>query len=535
MDNSLNLYVKRFFSGTLLSRISGMGRDVTMAFAFGDHPSVAAFMVAFRLSNLFRRLLGEGPLQSAFIPHFEGLRVQDPAKASYFFRKLVLLMTFLLLFITGLSEGALYAVSYLDLSEGSREIVSLTAWLLPGLVFICLYGLNISLLNCYDSFFIPSFAPFISNMIWIVAAFCLRHYHPSLAMRDLAIWVVVGFMGQWLITLPLTLKCVAATWKEWLGIKIPPEVIGLAKSFSLGAIGVGAMQINAFADSCFARYADIRGPIYLWYSIRLEQLALAIFGITCVTTITPRLSRAIKTLSLEMAQELFSLSYQRIMVIMIPCTFAIFALGLPAVNLIYGRGSFSAEAVYKTTSCLCAYGLGLVPSTLILLYSAIFYAKEQFRIPMWIALFTVVASLFLNFVFIFILDFGVISTALATSFTAWVNSLILSKMVRRMAWQSHYSFARVGGVLFASLFASCAVIAIDYFFFQGDIWKLVLQEPQNLQRSMGSQLLCFFSQFALFTSTFLLYAQITKNGDILEFVQQLFLRKKSLPTATAEG
>jgi putative peptidoglycan lipid II flippase len=68
-EKSLALYVRRFFSGTLLSRVSGMVRDLTMAFAFGDHPSVAAFMVAFRLSNLFRRR----PFQSAFIPHFEGL------------------------------------------------------------------------------------------------------------------------------------------------------------------------------------------------------------------------------------------------------------------------------------------------------------------------------------------------------------------------------------------------------------------------------------------------------------------------------
>ncbi len=95
-EKSLAVYVRRFFSGTLLSRISGMVRDLTMAFAFGDHPSVAAFMVAFRLSNLFRRLLGEGPFQSAFIPHFEGLRVEDPAKATFFFRKLSLLIVLLL-------------------------------------------------------------------------------------------------------------------------------------------------------------------------------------------------------------------------------------------------------------------------------------------------------------------------------------------------------------------------------------------------------------------------------------------------------
>ena len=100
MEKKFSIYTKRFFSGTLLSRISGLGRDLSMAFAFGDHPSVAAFMVAFRLSNLFRRLLGEGPLQSAFIPHFEGLRSQDSSQATFFFRKLITLITILILGIT---------------------------------------------------------------------------------------------------------------------------------------------------------------------------------------------------------------------------------------------------------------------------------------------------------------------------------------------------------------------------------------------------------------------------------------------------
>lgn len=82
---TLSLYVKRFFSGVMLSRISGLGRDLSMAFAFGDHPSVAAFMIAFRLSNLLRRLVAEGPFQSTFIPYFEQLRVQNNSKAVFFF------------------------------------------------------------------------------------------------------------------------------------------------------------------------------------------------------------------------------------------------------------------------------------------------------------------------------------------------------------------------------------------------------------------------------------------------------------------
>lgn len=82
---SLALHSRRVFSGLLLSRVSGFGRDLTMALAFGDHPSVAAFMVAFRFSNLLRRLVAEGPIQVAFIPHFEELRLKDHSRALFFF------------------------------------------------------------------------------------------------------------------------------------------------------------------------------------------------------------------------------------------------------------------------------------------------------------------------------------------------------------------------------------------------------------------------------------------------------------------
>lgn len=124
--------MKRFFSGTLLSRISGLGRDLAMAFAFGDHPSVAAFIVAFRFSNLLRRLLGEGPFQSAFIPYFQGMRLQSQERALVFFRQLSFLILSLLVLITLFLEGGIFTfLSFSSLSEEGRELMHLTGWLFP--------------------------------------------------------------------------------------------------------------------------------------------------------------------------------------------------------------------------------------------------------------------------------------------------------------------------------------------------------------------------------------------------------------------
>ncbi len=426
-------HLKKFFSGTLLSRISGLGRDLVMAISFGDLPQVAAFMVAFRFSNLLRRLLGEGPFQSAFIPQFEEIRSKNPSASYHFFRQLTFLISLLLIGITVLGEIGLHALNPF-LNPDNQEIASLTAYLLPGLLFICLYGLNLSILNCHDRFFLPSFAPFVCNLIWIAAAYLLRHQDPNLAMRLLSIWVAVGFFAQWLLTLPSTLALVKGSWKEWTTFCIPKEVKQLIQSFAYGAIGVGAVQINALCDSLFARHASLSGPVYLWYSIRLQQLAFALFGIACVSTIVPRLSRAIKQANLIDASKAFNLSYNRIIGIMLPCALAIFVLGLPAVNLIYGRGAFSEFAVIETTLCLFAYGLGLLPATLVILYSSLSFAKGDFRTPTLISLFAILLNLGLNALFIFGFQWGSVSTALATSLSAFANFFILKRQAHQRGW-----------------------------------------------------------------------------------------------------
>ncbi len=140
---SIRRSASRFFSGTLLSRVSGMLRDMSMAYAFGMQPAIAAFMLAFRLSHLFRRLFGEGALQSAFIPEFEALRHKDSQSAFTFFRDLAFGLTlFLTVLITILCLGLGAALQWIVLSDDNYEVIFLTLLMLPSLLFICLFGIN---------------------------------------------------------------------------------------------------------------------------------------------------------------------------------------------------------------------------------------------------------------------------------------------------------------------------------------------------------------------------------------------------------
>ena len=221
----------------------------------------------------------------------------------------------------------------------------------------------------------------------------------------------------------------------------------LAKAFSLGALGVGAVQINSFLDAIFARYAHISGPVYLWYANRFQQLALAIFGIAAVSTLVPVLSRAIKKGDEERGKEIFSFGCRRVLILMVPMTFAICILGFSAIDLVFGRGSFSIYATEQTAWCLSAYSLGLVPATLVMYYAAVLYAKGNFRTATLFSVMTVGINLGLNSLFIFGMGFGPISTAMATSIGAWCNFIALKRAIK---WKMGMGWKELSGVILGS-------------------------------------------------------------------------------------
>lgn len=183
-----------FLSGTLLSRMTGLGRDMTMAFCFGSNPAIAAFMVAFRFANLIRRLFGEGPLPSGFIPHFEQIRSHSAAKGAEFFRDLFFSLAVFLLGLIGLAEVGVIALwKWGNLTPDNAQILYLTLFMLPGVLFICLFGLSSGLLQCERKFFLTGFAPAAFNIVWMIAAWMQRGKEPSFAAVALSGAIVIAY------------------------------------------------------------------------------------------------------------------------------------------------------------------------------------------------------------------------------------------------------------------------------------------------------------------------------------------------------
>lgn len=410
--NSVVRSAKSFFAGTLLSRFSGLFRDIAMAMSFGSSPEIASFFVAYRLANLFRRLLGEGNLNAAFVPHYSEMQERAP----YFYRDVLFSMAVLLLVGVLMIEGLLFALAPF-VSSDWVETLHLVMWMVPGLFFICLFGLNSALLQCHKKFFLPAVAPVAFNLIWIGSALWATD------VRVLAITITLAFFGQWFVTsfegfglLPI---------KEWLSPRLfSADFKRIIKPMVLGILGIGAVQFNSALDPIFARLADLKGPAYLWYAIRVQQLPVALLGIALTGALLPPLSR---TKDPEKRREFLNHALGVAMRLMLICTFGIFALSEVGINLLFGHGDFSGADVLETSKCLWGYAAGLVPSVFVLILAANCYAAKNYRLPTIASFVSVGVNLFCNALFVFGFGWGAVSVAIATSLSSLVNCVLLSK------------------------------------------------------------------------------------------------------------
>lgn len=461
----------------MISRSTGLFRDMAMAFSFGTHESVAALFVAYRMAHLLRRLLGEGAMQSAFIPHFEALRAASPARAGRFFGNLYAALTLVLLgiiFFSGLAIGAFLSIS--NISEANREILTLTMILLPSLLFICLYGLNASLLQCEKEYWIPSLAPIGFNLFWTVGALLLYQTPEVRAMPWLAGFIVCGCMAQWMITIPKTLEFLkkSGIHQPWKGIELRSfELRGFVKPLALGILGVAAAQINNALDAIFARYAETDGPALLWYSIRIQQLPLALFGIALSGALLPPLSRAHEAQDIPKFRSFLEFALQRTLFLIVPVMFVLWLMGDAGINLVYGRGGFTLDSVIGTTWCLWGYAIGIIPMALVLILAPSFYAQKNYRITTIASVLSVLLNIALNTYFVMFLGYSSASVAVATGISAWLNYLILVKQLKVIPGMFIWK-AMAQTALFA-VAGSIGVIAVDEFFFGGSsalqIWN----------------------------------------------------------------
>lgn len=433
---AINKYITHFFSGTFFSRLTGMARDILMAFCFGSHPHVAAFWMAYRFSHLLRRVLSEGAMQSAFIPHYEHIKQQEgEKKAILFFKDLRFSILMVVLFLVIITEGFLvYLLTCTNLPTDNREVIELTAILMPSLVFISLYGLNSSFLYAYNKFFLPNIASSVLNIVWILAIVSSRFYPSYNPMVLIATGALLGFILQWLFSLKITFSIHPELHPFKPHQKrhfFPLSVRSLITPLSFGILGVAASQINGAFDLVFARITHLSGPVYLWYAIRLQQLPLAVLGVAFFSVLMTSLAEKIKKREYDEARATLTHILQKNFSLMIPCSLMTFFLGFYAIHLLFGHGEFTAIDTFNTWQALIPYGLALVPMSSVLILSSWFYAQKEYKIPAQSTLLSVGVNLILNSIFIFLFDWKTPSIAWATLLASSYQWIYLTQKIKR--------------------------------------------------------------------------------------------------------
>lgn len=419
---------RRILSGTLLSRLSGLLREVALASSFGAGAEIASFMVAFRLANFFRRFIGESGLAVAFIPHFASLKEKSPAAAAHFFTKLSLSLKLLLAAIAGGMSCAFYFAAPL-LPTAWQGVFSLTSVLTFSLFFVGLYALNQAFLQTCGRFFIGAVAPVAFNLVFATGALIAHTQDLWPPTYFLAVMALLGFAAQWVVTMPSVSRAHFSLGRE-APVEAPLPGKSIAKGALLTLIGLAAQQINNVIDGIFAKLADPSAPAFLWYALRVYQLPLSLFALSFAGALLPTLSKQVGSQkegqienTSEFSQTLRAV-FDRLFLWMVPITGALFVLAPAGLGLLYGHGRFDLNSLIQTTYCLWGYGLGLVASCSVILLAQAFYARKDYKTPSWIALFSVLINISLNALFLHF-GLGAFGISLATALAAIINALAL--------------------------------------------------------------------------------------------------------------
>ncbi len=416
--------------GTLLSRILGFLRDMVIANFFGAGMAADAFFVAFRIPNLWRRLVGEGSLTISFIPVYTEYLTQkseeetrEVTHIAFTIAGVVLLI--LTLFGILFSSFLIRIIApgwYIKYPETFQLTVTLNRIIFPYLFFMGLFALCMGILNSLRHFFAPAIAPIFLNISIIVSVFLFYHTF-KVPVMTLVLGVLAGGLIQFLFQIPFLLNR-RITFRFNFKFRHPAiKRIGLL--MIPGLIGTGVYQLNVFIDTIFASFLPRGSVSYLFYADRLMEFPLGIFAIAIGMATLPSLSGLASQGKIEELKETLSFSFRLVSFISIPAMVGLIALKTPIFNLLLQRGQFDYSATLMTAKALLCYSVGLWAIAGARILVPAFYSLQDTWTPLKIALICLVANVVLNGIFIFFTPLKHAGLALATSLSSTLNLILL--------------------------------------------------------------------------------------------------------------
>jgi putative peptidoglycan lipid II flippase len=418
---------------TLLSRILGFLRDVVLAQVFGAGAAADAFFVAFKIPNFMRRLFAEGAFSLAFVPVFSEYRAaEDRAALRDFAARIAGTLGGVLLAVTIIGQlaspllVALFAPGFLDepIRYGlARDMLRLT---FPYLFFISLTALCGGMLNTFGRFAVPAFTPVLLNITLITAALAVapRFQQPIMA---LAWGVFIAGLVQLLFQLPSLYRLGLLVWPRWGWASAGVQRV--LKLMVPALFGSSVAQLNLLFDTLLASFLVTGSVSWLYYSDRLMEFPLGLFGVALGTVILPSLSRHHARQDAHTFTHTLDWALRWATLIAIPAALGLALLAGPLLTTLFQYGEFGGDDVRMAARSLMAYALGLTAFVLIKVLAPGFYSRQDIRTPVRIGIIAMAVNMGLNLALIFPLAHA--GLALATSLSAFLNAGLLLRRLRR--------------------------------------------------------------------------------------------------------
>ena len=434
---------------TLASRITGLGRELLMASMFGASAMTDAFNVAFRIPNLFRRLFAEGAFSQAFVPVLAASKQQHGDAATHLLVDRVatlLAWALLLTCVLGVAGAPILVwamASGLQQSpRGFEAAVFMTRWMFPYIAFMSLVALAAGVLNTWKRFALPAATPVLLNlsmigaMVWGSPWFARHGLEPIYALTA---GVMLGGLLQlgaqiWGLRRLGLLPRIGLGWSALRQAWADPGTRRIGRLMAPALLGVSVAQISLLINTQIASHLAPGSVSWLTYADRLMEFPTALLGVALGVVLTPQLAAARAAQDADRYSAMLDWGLRLVVLLALPCAVALLTFSKPLVSVLYHYGAFTERDVAQTTTALMGYGVGLLGLVATKVLAPGFYASQDIRTPVKIAVVVLVITQLFNLALVPLLQHA--GLALAIGLGALINALwLLLGLMRRGSYR----------------------------------------------------------------------------------------------------
>jgi putative peptidoglycan lipid II flippase len=511
---------------TVVSRILGYVRDQRLTLLLGTSGVADSFVLAYRIPNVLRRLVGEGSMTASFIPVFtDYMRNRSREETWKFANRLFWTFSVVLASLTVLgvifSPLAVRFFSMFGKNQAQVEAIYLNRLMFPYILFIGMAALSMAILNCFHIFGLPAATPILLNISFIVFSVALVWKHFSSPAAALAVGVLVGGIFQFFLQVP---QLVRRGMNFEFGISFTdPGVRRVARLMLPGFLGIGIAQINLLVDTIFAnaKVMPEGSLVSLYVADRVTELVLGGYAIAIATAILPMMAHQASGGDFEGMKKTLGFALRIVSFITIPAAVGLVILREPIVQVLFQHGRFVAESTRLTARALLYYSMGLPAFAMVKLIVPAFYSTQDTQTPVRVAVFTMLVNVLLNVIFLFYffpkLRNG--GPALASVLASYFNVLVLFIVFR-------LRFGRLGT---REILTSMGKIAICSAAMGAVCWTMLRYSHFDLIDHFVTRLVVFISMISGATIAYLGLAWLLRCDEIHEVYGIAFRRDRAEP------